>query len=65
MEVVVANPIANRMRWDIFDDAKADLVSRRRHVGSIRRDAWCLETGLLGPVRIHALRKANLAVALE
>ncbi|MFH1742497.1 MAG: glycosyl hydrolase [bacterium] len=60
LDIVVANLIANRMRWDIFDDAKTNLIGRRWHDSSIRRDRWCLQSGLLGPVRIIPLRKVEL-----
>lgn len=52
IDVVVANLIANRMHWDIFDDVKGEETNRKWHDGNILRDAWCLESGLFGPVRI-------------
>jgi hypothetical protein len=52
LDVVAANLLANRMSWDIFDDAKGEAVNRKWHDGNIRRDAWSLESGLLGPVRL-------------
>ena len=54
--VVVTNLIANQMRWDIFDDARADLQSRKWHDDNILRDAWCLDSGLMGPVRLVPMR---------
>ena len=51
--VVVANLVANRMHWDIFDDAKADPVKRKWHDANLLRDAWCFRSGLLGPVRLE------------
>ncbi len=50
--VVVANLLANRMRWDIFDAAISLPVSRWWHDGNILRDGDKLTSGLLGPVRI-------------
>lgn len=51
--VVVANLLANRMHWDIFDDAKADTVKRKWHDANLLRDPWCFRSGLLGPVRLE------------
>jgi hypothetical protein len=48
------------MQWDIFDDVKGVEWNRKWHDGNIRRDAWCLESGLLGPVRIVPLREVRL-----
>ena len=50
------------MRCDIFDDAKGDQGNRKWHDGNILRDAWCLESGLLGPVRVVPLTKVTLPV---
>lgn len=52
LEVVVANLLANRMRWDIFHDVVGVEWNRKWHDGNIRRDAWCLESGLLGPAEV-------------
>ena len=60
LTVVVANLLANRMSWDIFDDVKGVEWNRKWHDGNIRRDAWCLESGLLGPVRILPCREVRL-----
>ena len=51
--VVVANLLANRMRWDIFDDVKGSLPNRKWHDEILRRDAWCFDSGLIGPVEIR------------
>ena len=51
--VVVANLLANRMRWDIFDSAIPSQFSRWWHDGNILREADHLRSGLLGPVRIR------------
>ena len=61
LHIVVANLLANRMQWDIFDDVKSALGSRKWHDSHIRRDAWCLESGLLGPVRIMPYREVTLS----
>ena len=60
LAIVVANLLANQMHWDIFDDVKGELMNRKWHDGNIRRDAWCLQSGLIGPVRILGLRKITL-----
>ena len=52
IDVVAANLLANRMRWDIFDDNKANLIARRWHYSTILRDGWSLESGLVGPVTL-------------
>lgn len=52
IDLVVANLIANRRRWDIYDDARGHLQSRKWHDDNLLRDAWCLESGLIGPVRL-------------
>ncbi len=62
VDVVVANLLANRMRWDIFDDVKAKQWNRKWHDGNIRRDAWCLASGLIGPVRIVPMREVTVQV---
>ena len=59
--VVVANLLANRMRWDIFEEARGNLYARRWHDNTIRRDAWALESGLIGPVSLIPQRKVVLA----
>ncbi len=58
--IVVANLLANRMRWDMFESAKTNLYARRWHDNTIRRDAWALESGLVGPVRLIPQRKVVL-----
>ena len=63
LDIVVANLLANRMRWDIFDDVKGELWNRKWHDGNIRRDAWCLESGLIGPVRILPVRRVSVSAA--
>jgi hypothetical protein len=54
--VVVANLLANRMHWDIFDDAKANSSQRKWHDANLLRDAWCFRSGLIGPVRLQQTR---------
>ena len=61
LDIVVANLIANRMVWDIFDDSKTNLINRRWHDSNIRRDAWCLESGLIGPVHITPYRRVSVS----
>ena len=65
VDVVVANLLANRMRWDIFDDVKGNLQSRKWHDDGILRDAWCLESGLMGPVSLHPSRRVEFTMAIE
>jgi hypothetical protein len=52
--VVVANLLANRMRWDIFDDAKANPTWRKWHDANLLRDGWCFRSGLVGPVLLES-----------
>jgi len=54
--VVAANLLANQMRWNIFDSAVSNRVSRWWHDGNILREAEKLRSGLIGPVRIEASR---------
>ena len=54
--VLVANLLANQMRWNIFDSAIANRISRWWHDGNILREADKLRSGLMGPVRIEARR---------
>jgi hypothetical protein len=61
LDVIVANLLANRMHWDIFDDVKGTLLNRKWHDGNLLRDSWCFESGLLGPVRIIPMRNVTLA----
>lgn len=63
LDVVVANLLANRMRWDIFDDVKGVQLNRKWHDGNILRDRWCLKSGLIGPVRIVPLRTVSVVAA--
>jgi len=65
LSVVVANLLANRMHWDIFDDAKANLIYRRWHDSVLMRDAWCFESGLVGPVRIEPKREVTVPVPVS
>lgn len=60
--IVVANLLANRMRWDIFDDSKSNLIYRRWHDTVLLRDKWCFESGLIGPVRIEPARKVGVLI---
>ncbi|MBN1347087.1 MAG: hypothetical protein JXQ73_30630 [Phycisphaerae bacterium] len=60
LTVVVANLLANRELWDIFDDVKGQEWDRKWHDGNIRRDGWSLESGLLGPVTVIPLRRIEL-----
>lgn len=62
LTVVVANLLANRMHWDIFDDVKGREWNRKWHDGNLLRDAWCFESGLMGPVRVVPLREVTLEV---
>lgn len=62
LDVVVANLLANRMRWDIFDEVKGVQLNRKWHDGNLRRDGWCFESGLLGPVRLVPLRKTSVTL---
>jgi len=50
--VVVANLLANEMRWNLFDSAVAVPMSRWWHDGNILRDGDKLSSGLFGPVRL-------------
>ncbi len=54
--IVAANLLANQMRWNIFDSAIANRISRWWHDGNILREAEKLTSGLLGPVRVEAWR---------
>jgi hypothetical protein len=65
LTVVVANLLANRMRWDIFDSAKANPIARRWHDSVLMRDAWSFDSGLIGPVRIESRWEAIVALAKE
>ena len=65
VDIVVANLIANQKQWDIFDRARASLQSRKWHYDGIQRDAWCLESGLLGPVRIQPYKRVDIAAIVE
>jgi hypothetical protein len=63
LEIVVANLLANRMRWDIFDDARGSLAQRKWHDDMLFREAQCLESGLLGPVRVLPCRPVTVSLA--
>ena len=62
LDVIVANLSANRMRWDIFDEAKSNMNNRKWHDDTILRDNWCLESGLFGPVRILSSHKVQFEI---
>jgi len=61
--VVVGNLLANRMRWDIFDDVKGEQWNRKWHDGNIVRDKWCLTSGLLGPVRLVPYHRVEMQLS--
>ena len=63
LDVVVANLLANRMRWDIFDDVRGVQLNRKWHDGNILRDRWCLQSGLIGPVRLVPLAQINMVMS--
>jgi hypothetical protein len=52
LTVVVANLLANQMRWNIFDSAISNTISRWWHDANIIRESDHLKSGLFGPVRI-------------
>ena len=52
--IIVANLLANQMRWNIFDGAISRPISRWWHDGNILREAEKLRSGLIGPVRVLA-----------
>jgi hypothetical protein len=54
--VVVANLPANQMRWNIFDRAVSNAISRWWHDGNILRDGDKLHSGPLRPVRLEVGR---------
>lgn len=54
--MVATNLLANQMRWNIFDSAIANRISRWWHDGNILREADKLRSGLIGPVRLEAWR---------
>ncbi len=62
VDVVVANLLANRMHWDIFDEVKAAPLNRKWHDGNLLRDGWCFESGLIGPVRIVSSREVTVTL---
>ncbi len=47
-----ANPLANRMRWEIFDSAVSNMYAGWRHDGNILREPDKLRSGLFGPVQL-------------
>jgi hypothetical protein len=52
LTVVVANLLANRMRWEIFDSAVSNIYARWWHDGNILREPDKLRSGLFGPVQL-------------
>ncbi|MFC1558850.1 glycosyl hydrolase, partial [candidate division KSB1 bacterium] len=65
LNIVVSNLIANKMRWNIFDDAITWTRSRWWHDGSIIREAEKLGSGLLGPVRLILYQKVEVTAPLH
>jgi hypothetical protein len=65
LTIVVANLLANRMHWDIFDDSKTNLISRRWHDSVLMRDGWCFESGLIGPVEFVPKREVRMTIPTE
>ncbi|UCH62051.1 MAG: hypothetical protein JSU77_09595 [Fidelibacterota bacterium] len=65
VSIVVANLLANQRRWDIYDQNLTDLRSRFNHEGAVLRESDCLESGLLGPVRIIPYYHETVEVELE
>jgi predicted transposase YbfD/YdcC len=56
VDIVVANLLANKMHWDIFDDVKAEETNRKWHDGNLLRDVWCFDSGLSGPVKLETVQ---------
>jgi hypothetical protein len=50
--LVVANLIANKMKWDVFDESLTDFRARWGHNLCILRKPGILDSGVLGPVKI-------------
>ncbi|MHB1653864.1 MAG: glycosyl hydrolase [Desulfitobacteriaceae bacterium] len=50
--IVVANLLANQMKWDIYDQVKGKVVNSYWHNENIDRDSQNLISGLLGPVKL-------------
>ena len=63
LDIVVANLLANRMRWDIFDDVRGVQLNRKWHDGNILRDRWCLQSGLIGPVRLVPFTRVDIVMS--
>ncbi len=65
VSIVVANLLANRRQWDIYDQNLTDLRSRFNHEGAVLRESDCLKSGLLGPVQIVPYYHETLEERLE
>ena len=52
ISIVVANLLANRRRWEIFDSVRGRGWNRFWHEDSIEREKQQLISGLIGPVRL-------------
>jgi len=62
LTIVVANLIANEMKWSIFDETLTSRRARRVHDLSLLREPDKLVSGLAGPVRIVPLKKRWLRI---
>jgi len=63
LTVIVANLIANEMKWNIFDETLTSFRARWFHDLGQSREPEKLNSGLFGPVRIIPLEKTTLAVS--
>ena len=63
--IIVANLLANRRLWEIYDCNLTDLRSRFCHEGAVFRESDSLTSGLLGPVRIIPYHHETLEIAID
>jgi hypothetical protein len=61
LTIVVSNLIANEMKWNIFDETLTSQRARWVHDLSLLREPEKLDSGLLGPVKIKAMKKSAVA----
>ena len=63
--VIVANLIANEMKWEVFDESLTDFRARWGHNLCLLRRPDILDSGVLGPIKIIPLKKTKLEVSAE
>ena len=64
INLVIANLIANEMKWNIFDESLTTLRARWVQDLGISREPDRLSSGILGPVKIIPFKKTSFEITI-